>query len=380
MSKKTVMHLIATNFYGGPEKQIIEHLKRLDCGRFRGIIASFIENGNANELLEQAKICGIESYGIPMSGPIDFKALICLLRLICRQGVDLICAHGYKATVMGWMVSKWTGTAIISFSRGYTSENRKVRFYEGIERRVLRWVDGVVTVSDGQRKKLEGMGVRARKFWTVYNAVLLNNKYPGSDEKMRKEVFSRIGVPEDAIMVVSAGRLSPEKGHKYLIEAISFLNGKFGRAIFVFCGDGVLKKKLEAQAIRLSVAGRCRFVGFRKDIGDIFKVMDLLVLPSLTEGCPNVVLEAFSNAKPVVATSVGGVPELVEDGISGILVPKERPDLLADAILKCLSSSNMRTAMGLAGYRKVSSNFTFEKQTQRLEDIYGEVLGLIPYE
>ncbi len=376
MSRKTIMHLIATNFHGGPEKQIIEHLKRLDPSRFKGIIASFLEKGGGNEMLEQAKANGLEGRGIPMSGPLDVRALIALSRLIREEGVDLLCAHGYKSTVMGWLAAKRAGIPVISFSRGYTAEDRMVAFYEWVERRVLGRVDGVVAVSDGQRKKLEGMGVKARRYWTVHNAVSINSRAVGSEEKIRKEVFARLGVPEGSIMVVSAGRLSPEKGHKDLVEAISMLNGSAGRAVFVFCGDGALRKELEAHAARLSVDKQCRFVGFRKDINDIFKAMDLLVLPSLTEGLPNVVLEAFSNAKPVVATSVGGVPELVEHGVSGILVPKERPDLLAGAISKCLSSADMRMAMGLAGYRKVSSEFTFEQQTRRLEGIYGEVLGL----
>ncbi|MEK7680407.1 MAG: glycosyltransferase family 4 protein, partial [Deltaproteobacteria bacterium] len=334
------------------------------------------EKGGGNEMLEQAKANGLEGRGIPMSGPLDVRALIALSRLIREEGVDLLCAHGYKSTVMGWLAAKRAGIPVISFSRGYTAEDRMVAFYEWVERRVLGRVDGVVAVSDGQRKKLEGMGVKARRYWTVHNAVSINSRAVGSEEKIRKEVFARLGVPEGSIMVVSAGRLSPEKGHKDLVEAISMLNGSAGRAVFVFCGDGALRKELEAHAARLSVDKQCRFVGFRKDINDIFKAMDLLVLPSLTEGLPNVVLEAFSNAKPVVATSVGGVPELVEDGVSGILVPKERPDLLAGAISKCLSSADMRMAMGLAGYRKVSSEFTFEQQTRRLEGIYGEVLGL----
>lgn len=376
MSRKTIMHLIATNFHGGPEKQIIEHLKRLDRGRFMGIIASFLEKGGGNETLEQAKANGIESRGIPMSGPLDFKALISLSRLIREQGADIVCAHGYKSIIMGWLVARMAGIPVISFSRGYTAEDRRVAFYEWVERRVLGRTDGIVCVSDGQRKKLEGMGVKARRYWTVHNAVSINSRAAGNREKIRKDVFARLGVPEGSIMVVSAGRLSPEKGHKNLVEAISMLNGSAGMAVFVFCGDGVLKKELETQAARLSVDKQCRFVGFRKDINDIFKAMDLLVLPSLTEGLPNVVLEAFSNAKPVVATSVGGVPELVEDGVSGILVPKERPGMLADAISKCLASADMRTAMGLAGYRKVSSEFTFEDQTRRLEGIYAEVLAL----
>jgi glycosyltransferase involved in cell wall biosynthesis len=103
--------------------------------------------------------------------------------------------------------------------------------------------------------------------------------------------------------------------------------------------------------------------------------MDLMVLPSLTEGLPNVVLEAFAWAKPVVASNVGGVPEVIEDGLSGILVPPARADLLAEAIEKHLLSKEMRREMGEAGYRKARSEFTFNRQTNTLAQIYLEVLN-----
>jgi len=132
---------------------------------------------------------------------------------------------------------------------------------------------------------------------------------------------------------------------------------------------------LKKQAHELKVSGKCRFVGFRHDLNEIFESMDLLVLPSLTEGFPNVILEAFACAKPVVATAVGGIPEIIEEGANGYLVPKERPDLLAEAIKKCLSDPEKKRSMGEAGYQKVKSEFTFESQTKKLESIYNEVLN-----
>lgn len=110
------------------------------------------------------------------------------------------------------------------------------------------------------------------------------------------------------------------------------------------------------------------------DLVDIFHAMDLMALPSLTEGLPNVVLGAFTTAKPVVATNVVGVPEVVEDGKNGILVPPQKPDLLADEISKCLADERLMREMGRAGYRKVKSEFSVESQTTKLESIYRELL------
>jgi glycosyltransferase involved in cell wall biosynthesis len=222
---------------------------------------------------------------------------------------------------------------------------------------------------------LESFGIRGRKNWVVHNAISVDGFRISENEALRKEIFERLHIPEKTVMVVSAGRLSPEKGHRFLVEAIGMLKGNINNTHFVFCGDGPCQKELGKQSKELGISEILHFVGFRRDLKEIFETMDLMVLPSLTEGLPNVVLEAFACAKPVVATRVGGVPEIVEDGINGVLVPKERPDLLAKVINDCLSDPEKMRAMGEAGYQKVKSDFTFESQTQKLEAIYDEVLS-----
>jgi len=375
-SHKIIMHLRATNFYGGPEKQIIEHLKRLNKGRYTGILVSFIEKESPNETLERAKAEGIRHHGIPMSGPLDFSALWRLGRLLHRERVDLLCTHGYNSTVMGWSAGGMLEIPVVSFSRGDTAENSKVSIYEWLERRTLSRLAGIICVSEGQRKRLKSYGIVNEKSWVVHNAVSVLPHINGeADALIRGTVRERLGLPGEAVMVVYAGRLSPEKGARFLVDAVSKIGEKVGGAYFVFCGNGVCKENLEKQARHLDVADRCRFMGFRRDIGEIFQAMDLLVLPSLTEGLPNVVLEAFAYAKPVVGTSVGGVPEVVEDGTNGFLVPPGRPDLLAEAITRCLTIPDTMRKMGEAGYRTVKSRFSFEEQTTRLESIYHRLLN-----
>lgn len=371
---KKIMHLIATNFHGGPEKQIVEHLKRLNSTRYQGTLASYLEGGNPNETLRQAEIAGLKNYGIPMSSRFDVRALWRLIQLLGHEKIDLLCTHGYKSTVMGWWAGRRVGIPVVAFSRGYTTENPKVAFYEWLDRRFLKRVNGIIFVSEGQRKRLESYGISGRRSWVIRNAVAVDSSTDSLSGDLRKEVLGRLGIPNAVEMVVSAGRLSPEKGHRFLVEAIGMLRRSSNNTHFVFCGDGPCQKELEKRAKELGISQFCHFVGFRKDIKDIFQAMDFMVLPSLTEGLPNVVLEAFACAKPVVAADVGGVPEIVEDGVNGILVPPGRSDLLAEAIKNCLAAPEKRRAMGEAGYHKVKSEFTFESQTQKLEAIYNEVL------
>jgi glycosyltransferase involved in cell wall biosynthesis len=374
ITPKNVMHLIATNFYGGPEKQIVEHLKRLNCGRYQGILASFLEGGIPNETLEQAEIAGLKNFGIPMSSRFDIRALWKLIQLLRHEKIDLLCTHGYKSTVMGWWAGKKTGIPVVAFSRGYTAENPKVAFYEWLDRRFLKRTNGIIFVSEGQRKRLESFGISGRRNWVVHNAVAADSSRGSLSGDLRKQILERLGIFNAIEIVVSAGRLSPEKGHRFLVESIGMLQRSSNRTHFVFCGDGPCQKELEKRSKELGVSEICHFVGFRCDLQEIFQAMDLLVLPSLTEGLPNVILEAFACAKPVIATNVGGVPEIVENGINGILVSPERSDLLAEAIKNCLIGPEKRRLMGEAGYHKVKSEFTFESQTQKLEAIYKEVL------
>lgn len=370
-----IAHLIATNFYGGPEKQIVEHLKRLDGVAFKGVVASFLEGGE-NEILAKAADENLAYFAIPMHGALDFKAQRRLEDFLQDQQVSLLCTHGYKAAVMGWWAArKENMPPVLAFSRGYTAENRKVAFYEWLDRQALKRAAGIVAVSAGQKKKLAQLGVERDATWVVHNAVVVSPLDRSRDAEVKREVCSLFQVPEGAQIVVAAGRLSPEKGHRYLVEAIGLLAEKLNGAVFLFCGDGPCLDSLVAQAARCGVSSNCRFVGFRRDMNMILRAMDLMVLPSLTEGLPNVILEAFSWAKPVVATRVGGVPELVVHDENGYLVEAEQPDQLAEAISKSLLLPEKMKAMGQRGYERVRTEFSFEKQAETLQGIYKIVLG-----
>jgi len=370
-----VLRLLATNFFGGPEKQIIEHLKRLNPKLFQGVLASFREWGEANELLEMAAAQGLTHYSIPMHGPFDFRAQFHLNRIIRSEGIDILVVHHYKACVMGWWAGRKFRIPVLAYSRGYTAENRKMAFYYCLERKVLKHVSGVVAVSAGQGKRLRDYGIRPANFWVVHNAISVNCSPNEDSSAQRAKVLAGLHIPLNTKIIVTAGRLSPEKGHRYLVEAIPKVYSEKNDTFFVFCGDGPMAEKIRQQAKDLGVLHRCRFVGFRRDLAEIFSVMDLMVLPSLSEGLPNVVLEAFAASKPVVASDIGGVPEVVEEGISGYLAPPGRPEPLARAILKMLGDPAKMQSMGAAGYERVRREFTFEAQTEKLEAIYRQMIN-----
>jgi glycosyltransferase involved in cell wall biosynthesis len=367
-----IMHLNASNFYGGPEKQIIEHTKRIDPARYKVIVAAFLEGSNESEILQRARDEKLMYDGIPMSGPFDIRALFLLINLLRSRNVDLLCTHGYKSTVLGWCAARRTGISVAAFSRGYTAENKKIALYEKLDRMLLRKVDAIISVSAGQKKKLVAYGIKREPHWVVHNSISLMAQKSVDDGNYLPSFVKENQVAEHSTIVVSAGRLSPEKGHRYLVRAIAKL--KDNNAVFIFCGDGPCMESLKAEARALDVFKRCRFIGFRRDIQKIFSIMDFMVLPSLTEGLPNVVLESFSEKKTVIATNVGGVPEVVFNEENGLLVPAKSVDSLAKAIDRLCSDPALQTKLGENGYRTVLRHFSFEDQAVKLEEIYRNLL------
>ena len=371
MNKLKIIHLNASNFYGGPEKQIVEHLKRLDKNRFDATVVSYLEGGSQSEILQKAEQEGIATQGIVMNGPIDFSALKALKAFLVEKQIDLILSHGYKSTVMGWYLSRKLGIKIVAYSRGYTAENKKVAFYEWLERRVLQKVDGIISVSHGQYQKLENFGIRNSKHWVVHNAVTVNSEAV-ADDSFEQLFRQQYDIQADAIIGVAAGRLSPEKGHRYFVEAMPSILRNNSRFVAVICGDGPLMETLKNLALKLNVSQNIRFVGFRRDVSKIFSFMDLMVLPSLTEGLPNVVLESFAVKKPVAVTSVGGVPEVVSDGVNGFITPAANPEALAKGVNKLVNDGFLRKSLGEQGFSTVKNLFSFDQQNEKLERIYME--------
>ena len=365
-----IMHVRATNFFGGPEKQIFEHISR--SRNYQHAVVTFIDGPTKNELSEKCIEANIPVYSLTARNAFDPLMVVKLRSAIVSLAPSLICSHGYRPTILLTLATIGMKIPIIGFARGFTAENPKVAFFEFWERRALAGMFGIICVCQAQKQQLERMGVHAKKWWTVHNAVAVHEGTP--DPLVAEQIRKSLGILEDGALIVCAGRLSPEKGQKDLLQAISMIRGSDRKACFVICGDGPCRESLEQEAVSLGISDRVRFAGFRRDLLEIFSIMDLLVLPSYTEGLPNVILEAFSCAKPVVATKVGGVPEIVENGRNGFLIPPGRPNLLAQAIESCLDSADLMESMGRSGRNLVISKFSFEEQTRKIESIYKEIL------
>lgn len=362
--KISVLHLRGSNFFGGPEKQIVNHVLNVDTSSLLVTIATYEEHGRSNEFADRIQALGLPLVRINDPGRSRITTVKNTLRAIDAVSADILCCHDPKSVLIGRLMGQIRQIPVIAFSRGWTHENWKVRLYERIERFMLRYVEHVVAVSHGQKDKLTALGLDSDDISVVYNAVELNLQHRTSS--IRQE----LGIPSDAVIVASAGRLSPEKNYAGMIEAARLVSLRTKDTFFIIFGEGVLRDDLEKRVEEAGLHDRFFLPGFRTDLPDVLNDIDIFMLTSYTEGLPNVVLEAFAAKKPVVATAVGGTPEVVQGGISGFLMSPEQHEVMAERLLTLSSDQSLREKMGRAGYEHVRKCFTVEGQSNQLKDLY----------
>jgi glycosyltransferase involved in cell wall biosynthesis len=245
-----------------------------------------------------------------------------------------------------------------------------------LDRRVLRWMDGVVCVSEAQAQKVRRAGVSAERIVVIHNAVDPSRFAPPKSE-YRQQLLSLFPAPP-AKIVGAAGRLSPEKGFHVLVDAASDVARRDPSVGFVLFGEGPQRDVLARQIETKGLQRQFILAGFHADLDQYFPQLDLFVLPSFTEGLPNVVLEAFASRVPVVATRAGGTPEVVTDRETGYLVTPGDCHGLADRMSELLHDDSARLAMGQRGRRDVEERFSFVAQAQAYQHLFQGAVGKAP--
>jgi glycosyltransferase involved in cell wall biosynthesis len=368
-----VVHLTASTFFGGPERQMLGLAKALPP-EYRSAFLSFREGDRCRPFVREAHRAGFESIALTNDTPRLRAAVREIAGQLDRLQADVLLCHGYKADVLGRMAARRRGVPAVAVSRGWTGENLKVRFYERLDRFNLRWMDRVVCVSEAQAVKVRRTGVRSERVRVIHNAVD-PERFVDPDPHYRDKMLRYFRRPVSRL-IGAAGRLSPEKGFSVLIAAAERVLRREPSVGFLLFGEGTCREELREQIKAAGLRGSFVLSGFRPDLDRFVPLLDLLVLPSFTEGLPNVVLEAFAAGIPVVATAVGGTPELVADGASGFLVPPGDPDVLAERILDALASEYRLRDMGLHGRQQVVEQFTFVAQARKYQDLWKELVPM----
>lgn len=357
-----LVHLTASTFFGGPERQMLG-LAQAMPGHVHTTFTSFSEGGRSSAFLDKIQSSGFATVPLQSDFPHAISVVRELTDVIRVTKCDALLCHGYKAHILGRLAAHRVGIPAVAVSRGWTGETRKVKAYEWLDRRHLRFMDHVVCVSEGQAVKVRRWcGVRNSRMSVIRNSARLA-AFENPDPAARARLLGFF--PSDnrvSQVVLAAGRLSPEKGFGVFVQAAATICKEHPGAAIVLFGEGVLRSELEAQVREQGLTGRFVIPGFRTDLDSLIGAADVVVLPSFTEGLPNVALEASAAGVPVVATAVGGTPEAVIDSESGYLVPPGQPARIATRVGELLRDPELRARFGAAGKLRMQAEFTFDAQ------------------
>jgi glycosyltransferase involved in cell wall biosynthesis len=359
-----LLQLLATGGSGGAQESYTGLLLRLDRSRY-DVRALSLSKGAAVQRLHRL---GIDVDVIDEAD--DEAAVRELAAYLRRNEIDLVHAHMYRAEVIGIRAAMAAGTPAVLA----TVHSSRVRSTEDAAAlaSLSEQVDRLIVPSQAIAAKILREG-RRTPYTVIPNGIDLSRfAVPAPPCTLRDEY----SIPCEEALVGVVARLEPEKGHRYLIEAFPAVLERAPRTWLAIVGEGSLADALRAQAATLGSPARDRiiFTGGRDDISALTADLDVAVLPSLREAQGISILEAMARRKPVVASAVGGIPEVLTDGVDGLLVPPQNSPALAEAIGRLAKSPSLRERIGEAGYRTVVERFSIDAMVRQIQELYDEEL------
>lgn len=359
----TVLYLITELDIGGAQMALLRMLKGLDRARFSPAVACLYNGDKA--VAREIRALGIPVFDARMRHKRDMPALWRLYGEIRSVRPVILHAHLFHANLPGRILGRLAGVPIIICTEHSMALESRLRYR--LNRWTIRLVDRVIAVSANVRDFcVSGIGLPAEKVTLIYNGIEL----PAVPGVSRQAARAMLGLSPGDTVLGMVSRLDPAKGVDIAIRALPALEN----VTLTIIGDGPERAKLEALAEELRVAGRIRWAGYRPDVYSLLPAFDVFVQSSRFEGLPTTVMEAMAAGLPVVATDVGGTPEVVEDGTTGLLVPPADPATLAQAITCLLEDADLRLAMGRAGYERAVKMFSVEQMVHQTEALYDELL------
>jgi lipopolysaccharide/colanic/teichoic acid biosynthesis glycosyltransferase/glycosyltransferase involved in cell wall biosynthesis len=380
-----ILRVIARMNVGGPAIHVVNLTAGLDPTRFDSRLVTGTENPGEGSLLDLALAHGIEPVVIPeivgqaTLKPRDLKALVALYRLIRRERPHIVHTHAAKPGVLGRVAARLAGVPVVV----HTFHGHILHGYYGpvmtwllrrMERMLAHRSDRIIAVSEHVKQDLVRYDVAPPDKISVIPLGFDLRPFLDSGEH-RGALYRELGLTNGVRLIGIVGRIFPIKNHRLFLDAAARVAVEERSARFVVVGDGVLRPEMEAHARGLGIADRVTFTGWRRDLPRIYPDLDVLVVSSRNEGTPVSAIEAMASACPVVATRVGGLPDLIEDGETGHLVPSEDAPALAAAILRVLREPDTARRLAEAARAQVRERFRAERLIGDMERLYSELLA-----
>jgi len=364
---KTILHLVETGGPGGAEQMLVALVEHLDPTRYHSIICLPRVGWLQSELEKR----GFETVVLRQHGVLDLAWLFRIVRLVTERRVNLIHAHEFAMNAYGTLVSVLTNTPLVATVHGknyYAERWRRRLAYRWVAKRAV-----VVAVSNDLKHFLRNhVGLADNEVVTLHNGID-SKAFPESD-RAGATVRRELGLGDRSV-IGTIGNLYPVKGHRYFLEAAALVTKTIPNAAFVIAGRGDLLSDLQHTAQMLGIDRQVLFLGHRQDIAALLQAMDVFVLPSLSEGLPLALLEAMSARKPVVGTAVGGVPEVIVDGETGLIVPPKDAPALAHKIVFLLTHPDEAMRLGRLARLRVEEQFSVSSMVRGYEDLYARCVA-----
>lgn len=360
-----IQHVVLSLQPGGLENGVVNVINGLDPGQFRSSLCCLQRAGDfANRV--RAPDVSIHEMGLDQG--IDYRLPWRLARLFRCTRPDIVHTRNPEAFFYGFLGTKLAGVrALIHSEHGRTFPDKWHRLW--VQRFFSRYTGTIFAVSEQLKRDLvREVGLSAARIEVLYNGVDLSRCVLIDRESVRR----RLGAGVSDIVIGSVGRMVPVKNYPLLLRAVRGLAANAGISV-VLVGDGPERTALTAMAQALGLGERVRFLGHRDDVFELLAAMDVFVLPSVSEGMSNTLLEAMSAGVPVVASDVGGNPEIVRDGIDGLLFPTADEGALRGRLQRVCADLPLRARLGEAGRERVLKGFGIEAMIARYEALYQRV-------
>ena len=368
MRTYNILHIIGGGEIGGAEQHILSLLKGLNREHFSPHLACLVEGPFAH-LAQENKI---STQTFSMRYPLDLSPLPSLIRWARRKEIDLVHSHGSRANLLGRLGAKWLGipsltTVHSSLAHDYRSP-RSASIALALDRLTLPLTSGIITVSEYLAEEVASRG--GKNPITIYNG---QAPISFSDRNFSRQQFRKQwGIPANALILGTIGRLHPTKGQSQLVKAANLLHSRFPHLHLLFVGEGPLRQELELELQNLALS--YTLTGYLPKAYETLPAMDLFVLPSVSEGMGLVLLEAMQAGVPIVASAVGGIPEVIRAGKDGLLVPFGDVNGLAQACASIIENPNLAKSLVLSGQDRWKV-FSLETMFRETEQVYTHILA-----
>lgn len=366
-----VLNLRSSKQLFGADRQVLSLARKTGDLGFQARLTVIGTGGGGDALAAAGNACGIETETANDIGKAGLAFTRQLAARLTREGFDILHTHDYKSDLLGLRAAGRAGIPVVATCHGFTESSSRLRLYKHLDILALKRFDAVIAVSNLLRDTLIRRGVPADRVVTIHNGIDSTLPAGDADHSLLRDA---LGLREDDKVVLAVGRLSREKNFAMLIRAIALLAGDFPRAKLVIVGDGSQRQTLEDLCRRLSLSDKVVFAGYRSDVRALMPLSHCVAISSLREGLPITLLEAMSAGRTVVATKVGGIPEVIRTGENGFLVTSADAADMADQLRAVLSDSVDTGKIGAAARDTVVRDFTIEQMIEKTAAVYRGVL------